>query len=96
MTAFDVSIDLTTDAIPPGLPPLVAVERVREAVKAIAGAGYVDVEWRGGSPPSDAAVRVYQPGQAHPLAGALGERLGRWIRDEVRRALFPSPAAVKR
>ena len=48
----------------------------------------------GGTPPSGAAVRVYQPGQAHPLGGALGERLGRWIKDEVRRALFPGPALV--
>ena len=94
MPAFDVSIDLSADSIPPGLPPLVAVERVREAVKAIAGAGYVDVEWCGATPPSDAALRVYQPGQAHPLSGPLGERLGRWIRDEVRRALFPGPALV--
>ena len=94
MPAFDISINLTAEAIPPGLPPLVAVERVREAVKAIAGAGYVDVEWCGGARPSGAAVRVYQPGQAHPLGGASAERLGRWIRNEVRRALFPGPALV--
>ena len=95
MPAFDVSIDLTTDAIPPGLAPPVAVERVRVAVESIAGAGYVDVEWCGSTPPSDVAVRVYKPGQAHPLEGALGERLGRWIRDEVRRALFPALTAVQ-
>ena len=94
MPAFDISIDLTTDAIPPGLAPPLAVERVRKAVEAIAGAGYVDVEWFGSSPPSDATVRVYKLGQAHPLKGVLGERLSRWIRDEVRRALFPGPALV--
>ena len=96
MPAFDVSIGLTLDAIPSGLPPLVAVERVRETVKAIAGAGSVNVEWCGAIPPSYAIVRVYKPGQAHALKGPFRERLARWIRDEVRRTLFPTPAALQR
>ena len=94
LPTLDVAIYLTIDAVPPGLAPPLAVERVRGAVKAIPGIGYVEVAWCGLWPPSDDVVHVYRPGHSHPLGGALGERLGRWIKEEVRRALFPGLALV--
>ena len=92
MPAFDVSIDLTTDAIPPGLAPPVAVERVRAAVAAIPGAGFVSVAWCSGTAPRDAWVRGSQSGRSHAFDGAMGDRLAGWVRTEARRALFPALA----
>ena len=92
MPLFDVSIDLSPATVPPGLPPAVAVERVREAVRAIPGAGWVFVQ----EPANRLLLRVTRAGSCWRLEGPLASRVAAEVRAEVRRALFPRPVLVHR
>jgi hypothetical protein len=96
MALFDANIDLTEHAIPPGLPPVIAMERVRTAVQAMAGAGAVAVTWCAGHPRGQPWVEV----RRRDVGGLrwsdeAGERLATLVRAEVRRALFPSLAVAR-
>ena len=50
MPPFDVCLDLTVRTVPEGMAPQIAVERVRSAIEALPGAGWVSVEWCGHAP----------------------------------------------
>ena len=94
MLQFDASVDLTEHNIPPGMLPAIAVERAREAVGAMTGAGWVSVEWCGGAPAEAGCIRVFKRGAAEPLPGAAGEAVAALLKLTVRKALFPGLAAV--
>ena len=94
MLQFDASIDLTEHNTPPGMAPAIAVERVREAVGAMTGAGWVSVGWCGGAPAAASWVRVFKQGVAEPLPGPAGEAVAVLLRSTVRKALFTGLAVV--
>ena len=94
MLQFDASVDLTERNIPPGMPPAIAVERVREAIGAMTGAGWVSIEWCGGAPAEASCLRVFKRGAAEPLPGLAGDAVAALLRMTVRKALFPGLAAV--
>ena len=94
MVQFDTSVDLTEHNIPPGMAPAVAVERVREAVGAMTGAGWVSVEWCGGAPAEASWVRVFKRGVAELLPPPVGDAVAALVKAAVRKALFPGLAAV--
>ena len=50
MPPFDACIDLTVRTVPEAIAPGDAVERVRSAVEALPGAGWISVEWHGDAP----------------------------------------------
>ena len=50
MPPFDACIDLTTRTVPAGMAPPDAVARVRSAVEALPGAGWISIEWSGDVP----------------------------------------------
>ena len=94
MLQFDASVDLTEHNIPPGMPPTVAVERAREALRALTGAGWVSVEWCGGAPAGASWARVYKRGSAEPLPDPVCKAVLALLKLTVRKALFPGLAAI--
>lgn len=64
MIRFDASIDLTVHTVPVGIPPPVAVARVRSYVEGLPGAGWISVEWYGDAPSSLPWLAIYRPGHA--------------------------------
>ncbi len=94
MLLFDASVDLTEHNVPPGMAPAVAVERAREALGKMTGAGWVSVEWCGGAPAEAVGVRVFKPGASELLPGPPGEAVAALLRMTVRKALFSGLAAV--
>ncbi len=94
MLQFDASVDLTEHNIPPGMPPALAVERAREALGALTGAGWVSVEWCGGAPAGASWARAYKRGSAEPLPDPVCNAVLALLKLTVRKALFPGPAAI--
>jgi hypothetical protein len=69
---FDASIDLTTDVVPPHIPPHQAAERVRLAVEQLPGAFWISVEWCGQMPSLKQPiewVRVYRRSRGGIMEG---------------------------
>ncbi len=71
---FDASIDLVASQVPDWLPPEDAVRRVREAVEALPGAGWVSVEWCGNAP-HVRWIRLYRPGHGAVMEGPPWDHL---------------------
>ena len=94
MLQFDASVDLTEHNIPPGMPPALAVERAREALGALTGAGWVSVEWCGGAPAQASWARAYKRGSAEPLPDPVCNCGACALKLTVRKALFSGPAAI--
>ena len=94
MLQFDASVDLTEHNVPPGMPPAIAVERAREALEALTGAGWVSVEWCGGAPAEASWARAYQRGSAEPLPDPVRNAVLALLKLTVRKALFPGVAAI--
>ena len=63
---FDASIDLVDSMMPAGMPPLEAISRVRKAVQAMLGAGWISVDYAGLSPSALPWVLLYEPGCSVP------------------------------
>ena len=95
MLLFDASVDLTRHSVPRGMAPAVAVERTREALGALAGAGWVSVEWCGEAPTDADWVRVYKPGATESLPIPAGDAVLALLKITVRKALFPGPTSIQ-
>ena len=85
--SFDVTIDLTDDIVPPGVRPHQAVHRVRAAVEAMPGAGWVSVDYFGLIPPGLPWIVLYEAGCVLTLEPALTGDLAARIEATVRVAL---------
>ena len=94
MLQFDASVDLTEQNIPPGMPPAIAVERAREALEALTGAGWVSVKWCGRAPAEASWTRVYNWGSAEPLPDPVCNAVLALLKLTVRKAMFPGLAAI--
>ena len=84
---FDASIDLVDSLVPVGMPPLEAMSRVRKAVMAIPGAGWISVDYAGLSPSALPRVMLYEPGRAMPRADGPWEGQSGVVMAVVRQAL---------
>jgi hypothetical protein len=71
---FDASIDLVADHLPKGLSSNEAVQRAREAVEALPGAGWISVEYCGDIP-SVRWIRLFQRGRGKVMEGGLWDQL---------------------
>jgi hypothetical protein len=85
-TRFDASIDLTDRLVPPGADPYAAISRVRTAVEALPGSGWVSMEWCA-SAPGSSWLRLYRPGYAEAMAGGEWDALGDLVEGVVREAV---------
>jgi hypothetical protein len=71
---FDASIDLFADHLPDGLSSKEGVERAREAVEALPGAGWISVEYCGHYQPGE-WIRIFRPGRGEIMEGGLWDQL---------------------
>lgn len=94
MARFDAAIDLTSDRIPPNMPPEEAIERVRHAVQALHGAGWISVGWCSRSSPDRDWVRVFAIGSGEQRSDALGAAIKAFVGLTARRTLFTGPRAL--
>lgn len=84
---WDASIDIVAAHLEPGCSePGEAVERVRQAVEQMPGAGRISVAWCG-PVPAIGWLRVYQPGRYLEPDGAEWERVRRQVKRTVALAL---------
>ncbi len=84
---FDASIDLTLGQRRHWMgTPAGAVSAVGVAVRALPGAGWIDVEYCGDAP-GDRVLRLYPQGRSRGADGAEWDRLGDEITRTVRHAL---------
>lgn len=84
---FDCSIDLTMHTVPSTVPPDQAIRRVRKAIEALPGAGWISVTWCGDAPPELPWLRLYQPGEGGEQTGNEWDALATDIRAATRGAL---------
>lgn len=71
---FDASIDLVADHLPEGLPSRDGVQRAREAVEALPGAGWISIEYCGHYPPGE-WIRLFRPGRGEVMEGGPWDQL---------------------
>lgn len=86
---FDASVDITDAMVPPssGVPDTATLIRVRAAVAALPGAGWVSVERCAGTPDGLPWLSVYGAGSARPLGDKDDGAVRTRITDVVRSAL---------
>ncbi len=85
--SWDASIDIVSAHLEPGCPePSEAVQRVREAVGRLPGAGSVSVAWCGPIP-AKGWLRVYPRGQYLESEGSEWESVRRQVQRTVALAL---------
>ena len=85
---FDVSIDITEAVLTSGSPmPPDAAKRVRNAVQALPGAGWVSVEVCDGTPPGLLWLALYRPGGSERLDGGEWDEIARSVEKAVRTTL---------
>lgn len=86
-TSLGVTGHVTDDIVPPGMRPHEAVYRVRTAVEAIPGAGWVSVDYSGLVPPDLPWIVLHRPGSSAPLEAEKAGDLAARVEATVRRAL---------
>ncbi len=84
---FDAIVDVTDAFLPRGMRAEDAVARVREAIAAMPGAGWVDVAACAGAPARLPWLTLYRPGSSHPAEGDAWSGVAAAVEAAVRRAL---------
>lgn len=88
---FDASIDLVDGLFSAGAPTktemVQAAERVRRAVEALPGSGWISVEPCLSSPAGSGWLRLYRRGQSKPQSGGDWDALAEQVQRVVRSAL---------
>ncbi len=87
MPPFDACLDLTVRMLPGGVAPDAAVGRVRTAVEALPGAGWVSVEWCGDTPGESRWLRVFPAGRGGEQHDGAWAELRERIAAAARQAL---------
>ena len=95
MSLFDVSIDIYPSGLPFGMSPDDAVARVKAAVAAMPGAGWISVEWHIGPQPFGPHVCIHE-GTEIALNNAARHRLSRLVKEVVTQILSPGPTLYAR
>jgi hypothetical protein len=93
MIAFDAAVELTKHNTPPSMRSLEAIDRVREAVRALPGANNVSVTWCSRPPSAHRWVSVHHNERRAARAVQVTNMLQEMVEVEVRLVLYP--AAVK-
>jgi hypothetical protein len=94
MIAFDAEIGLTKQNTPPGMRSAEALDRVKQAIEALPGAGNVSVTWCSRPSPTHKWVLVCHQERRRPMAAIVTAMLEEMIEVEVRLVLYPAVVKI--